>query len=245
MPTHVYGHRCWWPSSSVWGFSDVINLRRFDVSFLRGDSPRNVTVCFSKSKNDQGGMGVSRSLVETSINLCPVRAFSRWLIKSDWGPQIDDLVPPSNIRNSVESLIKYAGLPNNIPMADIITHSLRSGGATTLYHVGVDMGTIQKWGRWNSRCFLRYIWFSSSVMGKLGERMIQCKPLIAQLKTVAVPQKRTRFLNPMETISESAISDCSAQRAVNPEAIEMEREVSFPIQMILFIRPLIVSSRKQ
>ena len=30
-------------------------------------------------------------------------------------------------------------------------------------------------------------------MRKLGERTTQCKPLIAQLKTVTVPQKRTRF----------------------------------------------------
>ena len=143
--------------SSVWGFR---RSKTFDIAmchFFRGDSAQNLTVFYAKSKNDPGGIGVSRTSIETSSNLCPVRACSRWLIRSDWGPQSGDLVFPPNVRRSVGSLLKYADVSNNIPMADISTHSLRSGGSTALYHVGVDMGTIQKWGRRNIQCFLRYI----------------------------------------------------------------------------------------
>ena len=78
-------------------------------------------------------------------------------------------------------------------MADISCHSPRSGGDTALFHAGIDMGTIQKWGRWNTQCFGRYIWFSANGVRKLGERMLQCKPLIPQIETAAVPQKRTRM----------------------------------------------------
>ena len=62
-----------------------------------------------------------------------------------------------------------------------------------MFHVGVDMGAIQKWGGLNSQCFLRYIWLSANGVGKLSERTIQCKPLISQLMTDAVPRKRARF----------------------------------------------------
>ena len=67
----------------------------------------------------------------------------------------------------VDATLKLAALPNKIPMDDVSCHSLRSGGATALFHVGVDMGAIQKWGRWNIQCFVRYIWISANGMRKL------------------------------------------------------------------------------
>ena len=78
-------------------------------------------------------------------------------------------------------------------MADIITHSLRLGGANALFHVGVGMGTMQKWGRWNAQCFRRRIWYPANFMSRLGERMLKCKPLFPLIKTEVAPQKRARI----------------------------------------------------
>ena len=115
------------------------------------------------------------------------------VIRPGWDPGSEFPISPDNIRNIVETTLKFAALPNKIPMADISCQSLRSGGATALFHVGADMGAIQKWGRWSSRCFVRYIWFSANGMRKLGERTLQCRPLAPQIKTAVAPRKRTRL----------------------------------------------------
>ena len=139
-------------------YADLRNSKSASMRFIlfqRGPSPKHDSLV-AKPKNDPGGLGVSRTSVETTNLLCLVRAYSQWMLRCDWGPSEECEVSPPNIRNLVESLLKFDVLSNNIPMAEISTHSLRSGGATNLFHFGVDMGTIQKWGGWNSQCFTLY-----------------------------------------------------------------------------------------
>ena len=38
------------------------------------------------------------------------------------------------------------------------SHSLRVGGATALYHAGVPVEVIKRYGRWVSDCFQGYLW---------------------------------------------------------------------------------------
>ena len=167
------------------------------------------------------------------------------MVIADWlGSGYRGCIAPHNIRNMVESLLNFAALPNNIPMADISTHSLRSGWATTSFHVGVDMGTIQKWGRWNRQCFLRYIRFSANGMRKLSVRTIQCKPSISQLETAVVPQKRARFQIPMITISGYTLSIYFRVRSTNPTTTVLDLGVCFPILTTLSIPLLIVAMLK-
>ena len=138
------------------------------------------------------GLGISRTLLETSRNLRPVRACSRRLIRSGGGHRTEDSASPLDIRNSVESAPKYADISEDIPTSGITKQSMRSGRATALDRVGGDMGSIRKCGRWNSQCFLRYIWPSIFGMMKLGERATHRNPSISELKTADVTQKRAR-----------------------------------------------------
>ena len=124
--------------------SEIHNSRHRGASFFREDALRHLPVFFYKSKNDQCGIGISRTLAWDNLAICPVRGISQWLIRYDWGPESEALIFPDNTRNLVETALKFAALPTKIPMGDVSCHSLRSGGAAALFHVGVDMGATQK-----------------------------------------------------------------------------------------------------
>ena len=90
------------------------------------------------------------------------------LLRADWDPDSDAMIPSSNVRNLEETASKFPSLPDQIPMADVSTHSSMSGGESDLLPAGFDMYEIQNWGRWDIRCLIRYIWLSSNGMRQLG-----------------------------------------------------------------------------
>ena len=59
----------------------------------REDMIRQLSILFSKSKNDQGGIGISRTLAGDNRVISPVRGISQWLIRSDWDPDSVSLSP--------------------------------------------------------------------------------------------------------------------------------------------------------
>ena len=99
-------------------YVDFGNPERPSIRLIisRGDSAQNRADSFDKSKNDQGGTRVSRTLIQTSMMFRPVRACSQWLLRSDWGPRKEDLVCPTNIRTLAESHRKFPALPKNTPL---------------------------------------------------------------------------------------------------------------------------------
>ena len=51
------------------------------------------------------------------------------------------------------------------------THSLRAGGATTMFHAGYGLLEVKEWGRWKSSCFHGYLWYDMQTMGHVGKKM--------------------------------------------------------------------------
>ena len=51
------------------------------------------------------------------------------------------------------------------------SHSLRIGGATALYHMGVAVEVIKRCGRWASDAFQGYLWESSTSAKDLAKGM--------------------------------------------------------------------------
>ena len=51
------------------------------------------------------------------------------------------------------------------------SHSLRVGGATALYHAGMPVEIIKRYGRWVSDCFQGYLWEGNEDSKGLAAKM--------------------------------------------------------------------------
>ena len=52
-----------------------------------------------------------------------------------------------------------------------MTHSLRIGGASALYHATGEIETVKRYGRWASGAFHRYLWDSAEQSKGVAEKM--------------------------------------------------------------------------
>jgi hypothetical protein len=140
----------------------------------------------AKSKTDQMMEGhtvfVAESLEKT---LCPVSAMVKflsmrlragvsvnseeWLFLNKNGKPLQYLEMLGGLRHVLREL--------GVQPMDYGTHSLRIGAATLAARMGVPDSVIQKMGRWDSTCYLRYIRTSdedllkasSSMLGEIGK----------------------------------------------------------------------------
>ena len=154
--------------------SEIKNLRWRDVSFCEGDGQSYLAICIQKSKTDQEGKGVIRSLFQNDTALCPYRSlegYSIGLIKESKMPEA--FVFPRNILAVVRSTIKWfassLGLDADFPPI----HSLRSGGASALFSNGVELEIIRRFGRWRSSQFHPYLYGGSINFRKLSSVLRQ------------------------------------------------------------------------
>ena len=63
-------------------------------------------------------------------------------------------------REQVQQLLRAAAVAVGLPAERFMSHSLRVGGASALYHVTNDIEFVKLWGRWTSQAFHRYLWES-------------------------------------------------------------------------------------
>ncbi|XP_071086522.1 uncharacterized protein, partial [Haliotis cracherodii] len=122
----------------------------------------HITICLRSSKTDQGGRGVQIQI--TAIlhsRLCPVRAMQQFL---SIRPPVHGHVfvhfdgRPLN-RFQFQSMLRKA-LSFSLPHLNLhlfSSHSFRIGAATTAAINGVSSKQIQKYGRWKSNCYSKYI----------------------------------------------------------------------------------------
>ena len=76
-------------------------------------------------------------------------------------------------RSQVQVLIDTAAAQEGLPPKRFGTHSLRIGGATALFHAGVPVGIIKRWGRWVSDSFQRYLWDANEDAKGLSRKMAE------------------------------------------------------------------------
>ena len=130
-----------------------------------------LTVRIRKSETDQEGQGALRSLLPTGSVLCPPYACIDWMRIRGWGSEADSPLFPK-IRSRVVGVIKFAALPNGVHVETMITHSLRDGGATTMFHDVYGLIEVKEWGRWKSPCFHGYLWYDMQTMRNVGKRWL-------------------------------------------------------------------------
>ena len=58
-----------------------------------------------------------------------------------------------------------------LPSERFMSHSLRIGGASALYHATGEIETVKRYGRWSSGAFHNYLWDSAEQAKGLAEKM--------------------------------------------------------------------------
>ena len=94
----------------------------------------------------------------TYCDLRPVETMALWLDAMGWRPHSDEKLFPNNITNRISRELQEIATTRGIDASLISPHSLRTGCATTLYTAGINPTDIQRWGRWKSSIYMRYIW---------------------------------------------------------------------------------------
>ena len=74
-------------------------------------------------------------------------------------------------RSQIMAWIAWAAAEEGYPADRYGSHSLRVGGATALYHAGMPVEIIKRYGRWVSDCFQGYLWEGNEDSKGLAAKM--------------------------------------------------------------------------
>ena len=132
-----------------------------------------------KTKNDQPSSGATRNHFSTGEVLCPVKALvqvfrqfpERWRGPEAAMPLFRKTSGEPFQRGDLQQLLRMAAVAEGMDPDRIGTHSLRSGGATAMYHVCPDVQKLRRFGRWNSDAFHLYLWESHEQARGLSQAM--------------------------------------------------------------------------
>ena len=155
-------------------------MRRSDITIEETPKGRRMILVIRQSKTDQAGAGITRALVETKSNLCPVRFMESFLKFGNM--KTEEPIFGKFLRLRLEGELKAAAIGNNVDPRIIGTHSLRAGGATALYIKGVSVLLIQRFGRWKSASFLRYLRYDVLALEPLSKVMAVDSGMLDQLR---------------------------------------------------------------
>lgn len=144
-------------------------------SFTRATS---VQITLRGSKTDQAGHSTKRTLLKSGLApVCPV--FAALLLQRN--ACLLKLSPDSPLCSigrqrmlSADTMTKALRLAAKQVGEDaerILTHSLRTGGASALHAAGVDADTIRMHGRWASDAYQAYLREAPATSLQLAKRM--------------------------------------------------------------------------
>ncbi len=126
--------------------------------------PQGLLILIPKSKTDQTGKGKIKALPFGQNNICPVAAIKTWLMASGiiegfifrainrW----DQLQSKALHQDSVSIILKSLAKACDFDfIADLSSHSLRRGFATSAAHAGADFDGIKRQGGWDNDSTVR------------------------------------------------------------------------------------------
>ena len=102
-----------------------------------------------------------------------------------------------NIVSRIKSLLKLAAVHFELPPERFSCHSLRSGGATSLFVSGISLEDIRRFGRWRSVTFHEYLWFDDLQYRHLSGLMVNSASLTDQLRLAAGKEIGVQFTEPI------------------------------------------------
>ena len=136
---------------------------------IRSDHAR---ICIKASKTDPFREGVCVRVAANNTRLCPIRALHKFLSlhPSGHGP----LFAFHNGRYLTRKDINDTLNSTTNGLANISTHSLRIGAASTAAAMGCPKWLIQGMGRWTSDCFRRYIRITDKTIRRTSKVLANC-----------------------------------------------------------------------
>lgn len=146
------------------------NLCRRDITFFPSrEAPEGFRVNIKVSKTDQWRVGHTLVIYATGDpTFCPVKEMQHLF---DIDPQPDhaplfnfadprETTTRSMARRKFISAFNFLVVAVGLQPMEIMSHSLRSGGATALLRAGVAPIVVTQLGRWKSWCWTTYTWAS-------------------------------------------------------------------------------------
>ena len=136
---------------------------------VRNDS---IKLYVKSSKTDPFRQGVTVRIEANNTILCPVNALRYYLSyrpKTN-GPLFAFKNGSFLTRNDVNAILR----DTSNGTANISSHSLRIGAASTAAAMGCPKYLIQGMGRWSSDCFRRYIRISDTTIRNTSRAMARC-----------------------------------------------------------------------
>ena len=167
-----------WSRERVIHGSDIVP--RFEGCDSRSFSEAHEVVLYIKgSKTDQYNVGCTRNQFESNEELCPVQAmrdFERHFPERLRGTERESPIFRYQgggwiRREHIQHYLELAAVALNIDPLRMGSHSLRIGGATSMYHSVKDLSRVQRFGRWTSNCFHDYLWENHEGVRNLARRM--------------------------------------------------------------------------
>ena len=137
----------------------VLELR--DLAVLSFGGLESVGIPMRKSKTDQEELGAFTSLEITHQGLCPVTRMRNLLNRTECQHR-GAKVSGDDIIGMVPRLIKRSADGRGLPPDRFPTQPFRNGGATCLYHSGVDLVYICGDVDGGTRALLRFIYISET-----------------------------------------------------------------------------------
>ena len=172
---------------------ELEQLEDKDISFCEIDGRKCIPITIRGSKTDQCHQGVQRTLLATNCPLCPVNSIAMWLYRKAWRPKSGDRVFGSSIARKLNEFLKTIALEKGIDTTRISCHSIRAGCATTLYANGIDPIDIQRWGRWKSPIYMRYVWHENVKLHTLSLALVKGTRLTNQLLAPENKKRKATF----------------------------------------------------
>ena len=160
--------------------SELAQVRRSDITIGETEMERRIILVIRRSKTDQSGQGVTRALLGPHTKLCPVAPVQSFLERCGIGA--DEPLFGESLRVRLEGGLKSAAIANGVHTDVMGAHSPRAGGATSLYIGGVSVVIIQRFGRWGSASFLRYLWYDSVALEPLSAVLATNSGMLNQLR---------------------------------------------------------------
>jgi len=142
--------------------SELVGINVEDITW----EPEGISIQLPRSKTDQTGEGMTRTIIKGTEKICPVTALEKWLTESGietghvfrsinrWGDIRDNLEDPSKnalYPGTVTDILKSIAKSSGLDFTDqLSSHSLRSGITTSAARENVNFRDIKKQGGWKS-----------------------------------------------------------------------------------------------
>ena len=143
---------------------------------------------FRKTKTDQQAFGASRTHYKSGDpKLCPVTSMD---ILRSWAPERFGKGAEAHLplfrwssgavlkREEIQACLQRGAEAVGLPPKRLMSHSLRIGGASALYHATNDIEMVKRFGRWSSGAVHGYLWESADQYKGVATQMANDKAVL-------------------------------------------------------------------